>query len=457
MIGWVVTAVTAACALLFAGIGAEWLRSRPQRGVLLLAGLLPFSGLLLLVPQYGFLAGWKEALSIVCALAALVSPHSARRQGSSQWPSWILPLLGLAALGVVSLLITSRGLATLGFKIMFFYTILPAVLWRCPFDERERDRLVTILMTTGFVTAVFGIVQQVLGGDRLAALGWNWNTTLRTSGGRLRSISTFALPFPFAFYMMLVLVVGLAVSLHEPSRLRNRLFLYATPVLLLGMVTAIVRGAIIGLAVGLGYLAITRHKVLLHGAALGVVGLLFLPASFTKVFTSSSSLNERQAGWSQTVGRIVSEPLGGGIGSVGAAAEKNFVDPTDKLGSSVLPRPGRPYHPDNQFVAVGLQLGVGGLWLFVLMLRGALRDGRRAAARAGGRDAALAHGIVASVVAAIASAMVATYWEVFPLDAYFWLLLGVVSSIPLEWSSTPLPSAPVVAAYRRTSAISSVP
>ena len=451
------TAVLAACGLLLAGAGAGWLRVRPQRGVLLLAGLLPFSGLLVLIPKLGFLAGWKEALSVLCALAALTSPHSARAQGPRQWPSWALPLAGLVALGIVSLLISDVSLGTLGFKIMFFYTILPAVLWRCPFDARERDRLVTILMSTGFATAVFGIVQQILGGDRLAALGWNWNTTLRTSGGRLRSISTFALPFPFAFYMMLVLLVGLAVSLAEPGRLRNRWFLYASPVLVLGMVTAIVRGAIIGLAVGLAYLAITRHKVLLHIAALGLVGMLLLPASFTKVFTSSSSLNERQAGWSQTVGRIVSEPLGGGIGSVGAAAEKKFVDPADKLALSVLPRPGRPYHPDNQFVAVGLQLGIAGLWLFVLVLRGSLRDGHRAAARSSGRDAALAHGIVASIVAAMASAMVATYWEIFPLDAYFWLLLGVVSSIHHEWSTTPSPSAPAVAASRPTSVISSAP
>jgi hypothetical protein len=437
--------------------GAAWLWARPQRGLLLLAALLPFGGLLVLVPRAGVLSGWKEALSLLCALAALTSPHRARAGQPRRWPSWVIPFAGLLVLGAASVLTSDRSLGVLGFKIMFFYSMLAAAIWRCPFDARERDRFVSILMATGFVTAVFGIVQQVLGGDRLAALGWDWNTTLRTSGGRLRSISTFALPFPFAFYMVLVLVIGLSVALAEPGRLRNRLFLYASPVLFVGMVTAIVRGAIIGLAFGLAYLAVTRHKVLLHGAALALVGLLFLPASFTKVFTSSSSLTERQAGWSKTVGRIVSEPFGGGIGSVGAAAEKNFVDPPEALGSTPLPGPGRPYHPDNQFVAVGLQLGVFGLWLFVLVLRGALRDGHRAAVHLMGPDSALAAGIVASIVAAIASAMVATYWEIFPLDAYFWLLLGVTSSLPIESSTTRSLYVPVAAGSRPTSAISSVP
>ena len=51
-----------------------------------------------------------------------------------------------------------------------------------------------------------------------------------------------------------------------------------------------------------------------------------------------------------------------------------------------------------------------------------------AARRLRGYDAALATGVGASVLAAATVSLFATYFEVFPMDVYFWLLLGVVAA-----------------------------
>jgi hypothetical protein len=55
------------------------LTRRPQRGLLVLAALVPFDGLLLLVPDLPALAaGWKEALVLSTLAATFVAPASVR-------------------------------------------------------------------------------------------------------------------------------------------------------------------------------------------------------------------------------------------------------------------------------------------------------------------------------------------------------------------------------------------
>jgi len=435
----------------------SWLRRRPQRGVLLLAALLPFNGLLQLLPHHGGISAWKEGLVLLTLACALLAPEAARASLDRRPPAWALPAAGLVLLGIVSIATTAGHAGRIGFKVTYFYYLLPLIIWRCPFSARDRDRLVTILMTTSVATAAFGIVQQILGGERLHQLGFEWNTALRTSGGRLRSISTFSQPFPFAFFVTMALLIALPVALADVNRRRNLFFLLSTPVLIFGMLTAIVRGAIIGLAAGLIYLAFSRHRALLHLAVVAFVVVLMLPGGFLKVLTSSSSLGQRQSGWGRTAGLIAERPLGWGLGTVGAAAEKAYPVPDDSTPSFGLPIKDLPYQPDNQYVNIGLQLGVLGLWLFVLILRGAYKEGRRVSALPVPADAALGAGITASIIAAVVGALVATYWEIFPLDAYFWMILGLLLSIGRVSPSTPWPSAPAAAGFRPTSESSSEP
>lgn len=106
------------------------------------------------------------------------------------------------------------------------------------------------------LTAVVGLAQQIDGPDHLVALRYSYNEHIPTTGGILRSFSTFTGPFAFGLFVMLGLTVGGAVALAEPRRMRNTLFLCATPVVLLGMGVTIVRAAYIGLAAALLWLAI---------------------------------------------------------------------------------------------------------------------------------------------------------------------------------------------------------
>ena len=401
---------------------------RPQRGILVLAALMPYDGLNEVIP---FPAGWKEALVILVLGTTLVAPEEARGAPGRRLPHWAPILAAFAVLGLVSAVAVGGTQGLVGLKTGYFYVLIAVALWRCPLSFRERDRLVTIIMVNGVVTAAFGIVQQVLGHARLNELGWEYNTTIRFAGGWfLRSFSTFNQPFPFALYLMLAILIGIPIALTDPSRRRNRLFLFTLPVLVLALAFTITRAGWLGLAVGVAYLALTKYRVLAlplaHFVIIGVVALV-LVTSYSSAFLSRSSSEERFDVWRQNTSQITSHPLGVGIGASGSAAEK-----TAEVEGRLERDDVEILQPDNYYFKTALELGVIGLWLFVLLLVTTFSAANSAAARLHGVDAALASGVAAMVLGAAAVSFVATYFEIFPLEAHFWLLLGVVATCVSE-------------------------
>jgi len=437
-----------AAGVLGAGVLAFILR-RPQRGLLLLAALAPLHGVLVLVPVAG-LNSWKEALLGVTLVAAA---YDARRRGSitpAMSAPWWPAAAGLLVFGSASALLTAGALGLIAIKITFFYLLIPVALWWAPFGRRDRDHLVTIVMVMGSLTAVVGLWQQVVGAEYLVRLGYRYNEEVRTAGGLLRSFSTFNQPFPFALYAMLSILVGGAVALAEPRRPRNMAFLCFAPVIALGLGVTIVRAGYLGLVLGLIWLGVHRYRQILVAAGafvvLAVPVLVALPASVLGTLTSASSLGERSAGWTGVINDVLTHPLGQGLGTSGSAADRI----ARSANSVAAPR----YQPDNYYVKMALELGPVGLWLFVLLLISGLVAASRASRLLTGRDAALALGVSAAMVAVAGASTVATYLEIFPLDVYFWLLLGVVGCAVTQHvsDSTRSRSAPVAAGSRPTPA-----
>jgi hypothetical protein len=414
LVGWsaAALAVLIVVPLVFA------LRSRPQLGVLALAALAPFDGLLIITPHPQIARSWKEALVLATLAATFVAPAEARSRRGRPVPRWLPAVVLLVVLGVVSGAVVGGQQALTGLRIDFFYLLVPVILWRCRLSGVERDRLVTILMATGVITAVIGLGQQAIGAAGLHDLGYAWNTNIRLAGGFVRSFSTFEQPFPFGFFLMVVILVGVAVALADRSRLRNRLFLLTLPVMVLALAATLVRGAWLGLGVGLVYLGIRRYRVLFLIAPMALIVLLYLPGSLTAPALSGSSLSARGSGWDANIHQVVSHPLGAGIGSTGAAGEK----------VASLTGVGTAYQPDNYYFKTVYELGVFGLWLFVIAIVSIFMSMDKAAPRLSGRDSSLALGVSATVLAAIAASLVATYFEIFQMALLFWLLVGVVAT-----------------------------
>ncbi len=424
--GLVLWALVTHAALPLAGLAvlvplALALARRPQRGLLVLAALAPFDGLLLLVPRLPPLAaGWKEALVLATLGATCVAPASARASSARPFPGWAPAVAGMLVLGFTSALVVGGLQAAWGLKIAFFFVLVAVIVWRCPLNGSERDALVTILIVAGFVTAIYGLVQQGMGPSELNALGYEYDSTIRTTRGLLRSFSSFDNPFGFAYFLMLVVLIGVTHALDRPGRLRSRLFLLALPVFVVALASTFVRGAWVGLVVGLAYLGWARFpRLLLLGLPLALLGLLLLPTDVSSAAFSSSSGAQRVAGWQANLAEITRHPLGLGLGSSNAAAEK-VADAGDARGEV--------YHPDNEYYRAVYELGVLGLWLTVLLLVSAFLGARTVSVTLPGDGGVFALAVSSTVLAAGAASVVATYFDTFPNNVYFWLLLAVVAT-----------------------------
>jgi hypothetical protein len=391
---------------------------RPQLGVLALIALVPYHGLLTIVPHPTIVQAWKEALTVLTLGATFVAP-AARAKGRRPLPSWTIAVAGLLAIALCSAVYVGGLTGIYGLKIYFFYVLVAIAVWRCPLNAIERDRLVTILMVNGVITAVYGIAQQVLGGARLNQLGYPYNTTIRFTGSFLRSFSTFDQPFSFGFFLMVVLLVCIPVVLQDPLRRRNQLFLLLMPIVGIGLLTSIVRGAWLGFAVGLAYLGIHRYRVLLLAIPLGLTALLFLPPDFAQSALSGTSSQQRATGWAENIHVITSHPLGAGIGTTGAIAEK-----VQLLTNKTVDY----YQPDNYYFLVAYELGMLGLWWHFLLLGSAFGSARAASTKLKGPDSAFAAGTAAVVVAAVAASVMATLFQIPPFDVLWWVLLAVVAT-----------------------------
>ncbi|EOM78103.1 O-antigen ligase family protein [Rhodococcus rhodnii] len=387
--------------------------------------MTPFDGLLAIMRLPDLADGWKEGL-LVAAIASAALRNSRTpcpRGGLAGFAPWWPAAAAFVLIGTASAFVAHGTDGIVAVKITFFYLVaVPLLLWWAPFDSRDRDVLVSILMATGVAVSVLGLVQQRLGPDRMVGWGYEYGEQVRSAGGLFRTFSTFGQPFPFALFVTTSLLVGGAVALGDPRRLRNSLFLVMSPIMAFAMTTAVVRAAVLGLVLGAIWIAATRFPPLFALLGAGLVTVLcalpFLPASAVDALTSGSSLDERRSGWSGIVDSLAVHPLGAGLGATGSAA--------DALRESDGGTTAAAYQPDNYYVKVLVELGPIGLWLVVLLLGGALATAYLAARTATGDDAAFAGGVGASIVAAIGASIVSTYFEIFPLDFFFWLLLGAV-------------------------------
>lgn len=399
---------------------------RPQRGVLVLAALLPFDGIIhQFAPAWAI--PWKQVLILGLFVATFTCPAAVRAHQRRRIPSWVYAFVVLFAIGLASAFFKDRNTALIGLRLSYFSAFIALTVWRCPFDRRDRDQLVSVFLVLSIITSLVGFWQQIVGHAALHSLGYQYTESIRfTTGFTLRSFSTFNLPFPFGFYLMLSILIGLPMALAEPRRLRSKIFFVSLPLVAAALLFSFVRGAMLGLAIGLLYLAFHRYKLLVYGIPIVLVAALFIPAgsNVTGAVFSSSSFEQRTVSWGDRFDRFAENPFGTGIGTTGAAAEKaaqlNFLDPN------------ATYVPDNSWLKVMFELGVLGLWIMVLMLASMFLFTRATERRCQGIDRDFVSGATAQLLAVFTGSLVATYLELAPMDQLFWLMAGVIATIAPE-------------------------
>ncbi len=289
----------------------------------------------LVSPQLG---ATKDVVTIAAALGAgvlLVQRRGARLGWRADRPLIVLVLL------LIGLYVLDIGAGVTGgsrFGPGWFHGVrlvsepLLLLLVGLSLDDPRRTFrwAVASLTATACGAALYGLLQQVLGGARLVDLGYAYGAQVRTIGPYLRSFGTFDEPFDYAAFLLF----GIAAVLLW--RNRGLFVALALGLLAFGLLVSFVRTALlIGLAlIGL-WLARqgrTATAVLLLAAALfgGVATLIASSGGTeTRTFQGSSStyltVNGRTQSWKVALGDSSDWAFGRGVGVVGTAAERARV------------------------------------------------------------------------------------------------------------------------------------
>ncbi|MDQ3822259.1 MAG: hypothetical protein M3321_03350 [Actinomycetota bacterium] len=184
------------------------------------------------------------------------------------------------------------------------------------------------LAATTVAIALFGLVQQALGVNRLMDLGYTYGTEVREAYGVLRSFGTLSEPFSYAGFLLL----GLATVLLWGRR--GRLVYLAAPLVSIGLVVSFVRtAALIALAVlGLalarrGHVRFALFLVLTSAVAAATIFAIGSQETSTRLVEVSPNqyltLNGRTTLWQEQLGTARSNwVFGRGVGATGTASQR---------------------------------------------------------------------------------------------------------------------------------------
>jgi hypothetical protein len=282
-----------------------------------------------------------------------------------------------AVLGIVVFDIAPRAAFTgllLNVRYLAFFLLVWATAQYSPWLGKNWHRL---LLVPGFIVAAFAVVQYVaLPSDFLRHFGYGPGTidpfeTINNNPAYLRFSSTLRGPNPLGAYMLVIFTTTLALWNKKAKR---KFLLSLTAVLsLCALLISFSRSAWIGVVVSTTIvLAVryhsrfTKQRVLLAGAiVLAIVVAVFFAANENRFVQNAifhtddssvvktSSNNARSSALSSGAVDVLTNPVGGGVGSAGPASFQSN---------------GAVDIAENYFVQIGQETGWLGLGLFLSII-----------------------------------------------------------------------------------------
>jgi putative inorganic carbon (hco3(-)) transporter len=336
----------------------------------------------------------------------------------------VRPLAAFVAAAALSLPFSGR-VSTSGVELVRIATIVVilAVLDRLLVDRRRMRMVLAAVFVSALLPIAAGAFQLLTGQGRVDV------------GGFSRIRGTFLHPNPFAIYLTMLLILGVALFPHltRLPRLAMGAFALSASVLLLFTYT---RSAWIAVMLGLLVVAWIQSKRLVVLLAVSVVVVAALVPSAVERFqdldrgtrpsgATGNSLDWRFQYWGQTLALAENPVFGIGLKEVEARGEDEA-------------------QPHNDFVRVFVETGLVGLtaylWFVVALLATARRSLRRTFS---GIDRGVAVGFAGVVAAFLALSIVSNIISQLVLHWYFAAIAacavaaGRSSPVP-----TPAPSRP---------------
>ncbi|MFZ5634583.1 MAG: O-antigen ligase family protein [Bacillota bacterium] len=374
-------------------------------------------------PAPGFLAGSWDELLLVFIIAAWPVQMALRGKVTYRYTGLDIPVL--VYMGIVLFLFFMRSrnvsLAVEGARLYLEYLVWFFIGSNLILNRRQFDALVKGMIGVAALVAVVGVYQYIIGVQMPA--GW-----VDQAEAELRTRVFSIVVSPNVLGSLLVLFIPLTTGqlLISRGRWARAAYLAALAVMLACLVFTFSRGAWLALGLSLTALSLMYNPLLLLIMAAGAIAAARLvPGIGTRLsymlspaYLASSQKGGRLGLWQMGLDRLRQDPLfGSGFGTFGGAVAARRV-------------PGS-FYVDNFYLKTAVESGLIGLLALLWLLAGAFRFGYVAYRKI--KDSGLkvlAAAILSGLLGVAAHNVVENIFEVPMMATYFWLLAGILVSLP---------------------------
>ncbi|MBN1424820.1 O-antigen ligase family protein [Candidatus Fermentibacteria bacterium] len=427
----------AAAVLAFVGIIASF--SKPYAVLMLLLILAPFHGTARAYFLNPTTALWKEFLA-VCLAVGWLARQIVRRQKLK--PNALnVPIALFTGLTIIHAF-TSPTLLQGLYELKKIAPFIPVFFFVAnnPMTKSQLRKAMGALLVVGTFTAGIGVLQWMAGGAWLLRhnLMYVGRNVAFPSSTFLRVWSTYGGPGFFAANLLVFLYIATALFLSQDTEIRKNRILVAMVVLFSALVFTMSRGPVI--LFGLGLLAMShfsgKKSPLLFVALAAVAIMAVFPAAVRE--RAAMSFGQEDTSWQfriwflTNVGipDMIQHPLGAGLGTTRGfnyGVVSGLADVTGLTGEFERLEGGT----ENGYLHVGIQMGFPGLVLFVWIFLAVFVAGFGIFKRL--KDPflrAVALAVLAVNVEVTVGNMLGVAFDAFPLDLYYWFLLGILVTLP---------------------------
>ena len=362
---------------------------------------------------------WDELLLAAgLGLVGLQLLSKRRRPDVLAKPIFTLILVGLAYL---TLDLTTLSINIEGFRAVFQYVFVFFIAFYLVKDPAQTKMFLGLSVIIGTILAIHGIYQWIVKTPMPA--GWVDTTEVV----RTRVFSIIGSPNALGSHMAFLIPISLGLLMEDKNRHRKLLWLFAAAAMTVCLVFTGSRGAWLALAGAVGILGIIYdRRILVAAIALGVVAVFFVPSVSNRIiylFSPEYMMKSAQTGrisrWFDAYDQMRNNPLfGSGLGHYGGAVAKRNFNVT---------------YTDNYYLKTMAEMGLLGLTVFLGVILRTLQKGYQAMKRiqAPGKKF-MAAGMLVGLLALVFHNGVENIFEVPYLNAYFWLLAGLLLALPWQ-------------------------